>query len=144
MNLSSNPWSFTSADVKSTAASASPTGMVQQAALNSVLYTAGGAHGFTVGQYLTYAGDSNSRFNGFYQVQAVPTSSTALLSWISTPTAGSPPNSVQAASGGGTMYLCAWPWMVRAEDISVLATGTPGATSLVISDRNGNIVWTFV
>src|SRR5215469_16521382 len=119
MNIASNPWSFTSTDVKAVAASASPNGMAQKGALNSVLYTSGGAHGFTAGQYVTYAGDTNSRFLGAYQVANVPSPTTALLTWLSTPTAGSPPSTTVAASGGGTLYLCQYPWQVRAEDISV-------------------------
>jgi len=34
--------------------------------------------------------------------------------------------------------------MIRAEDISVLATGVPGATALSLLDRNGNPTWTFI
>jgi len=151
MNLASNPWSFTSTDVPAVVtAAASPTGMVQQGAtlgqpgLASVLLTTTGAHGLSAGQYITYIGDTNGRFQGLYQVIAVPTATTALLANISSPTKGSPFNTVLAASGGGSVLVCQWPWMIRAEDISVLATGVPGATALSLLDRNGNPTWTFI
>ena len=151
MNLASNPWSFTSADVPAAVtAAASPNGMVQQGTtsgqqgLASVLLTTTGAHGLAVGQYITYIGDTNGRFLGFYQVVAVLSATTALLANISSPTKGSPFNTVLAGSGGGSVLVCQWPWMIRAEDISVLATGVPGATALSLLDRNGNVVWTFI
>jgi hypothetical protein len=145
MNLGSNPWSFTSADIPSAiTASASPNGMVQQAALGAVLLTTTSAHGLSVGQIITYINDTNGRFQGCYMVVAVPSTTTALLANISSPTSGQPFNSVIAASGGGSVLLCRWNSMIRSEDISVLATGTPGATALTLLDRNGNVVWTFI
>jgi hypothetical protein len=147
MNIASNPWSFTSADVASSTAAASPTGMVQQGAagpaLGSVLYTATGAHNLAVGNYVTYINDTNSRFLGFYQVQAVPSATTALLQNLSSPKSGQSFSTVIAASGGGTMLVCPWPWMIRAEDISLQNDGTaPGTAQLILLDRNGNVVWT--
>lgn len=152
MNLASNPWSFTSADVPAAVvASASPAGMIQQGttageqALGTVLLTTVGAHGLSAGQYITYVGDTNGRFLGFYKVIAVPSATTALLQSISSPTKGSPINVITAASGGGSVLLNQYQSMIRAEDISVLATSAaPGATPLSILDRNGNVVWTFI
>jgi hypothetical protein len=152
MNIASNPWSFTSADVPAAVtAAASPTGMVQQGTtagqqgLASVLLTTTGAHGLTAGQWITYIGDTNGRFNGFYKVVFVPSATTALLQSISSPTSGSPISTIVAASGGGSVLVCVWPWMIRAEDISVMATSAaPGATLLTLLDRNGNIVWNFI
>jgi len=151
MNISSNPWSFTSADVPAAVvAAASPNGMIQQGTtpgqpgLASVLLTTVGAHGLTAGQYITYIADTNGRFLGFYQVIAVPSATTALLANISGPKSGQPFSTVIAASGGGSVLVCQYPWMVRAEDISVLSgPAAPGATVLSLLDRNGNIVWTF-
>jgi hypothetical protein len=151
MNIASNPWSFTSADnpVAVTAA-ASPTGMVQQGsapnekALGSVLLTTTGAHGLSQGQFITYISDTNGRFLGFYQVAGVVSATVAMLTNLSSPKLGTPFNTVIAASGGGTILPCVWPWMVRAEDISVLATAAPGATLFSFLDRNGNPVWTFI
>lgn len=149
MNIASNPWSFTSADVASSTAAASPGGMIQQGttageqALGTVLYTSTAAHNLTVGQWVTYISDTNGRFLGFYKVIAVPTATTALLQNISSPTSGRPFGTIIAASGGGTMLVNQWAWMVRAEDISLQNDGTaPGTAQLIILDRNGNIIWT--
>jgi hypothetical protein len=148
MNLASNPWSFISTDVLTSTAAASPTGMIQQGTtpngpgLAAVLYTATGAHGLVAGQRVTYVGDTNGRFLGFYQVVNVPSATTALLANISSPTSGLPFNTIIAASGGGTMLVNQWPWMVRAEDISIQATqAAPTAGEVILVDRNGNPAW---
>lgn len=151
MNIASNPWSFTSTDVPAAVtAAASPTGMVQvgttanfpgTAAVN---LTTAGAHGLVAGNFITYVGDTNGRFLGWYAVIGVPTATTALLAYLSTPKLGQGPNTIIAASGGGSVLVNQVQQMVRAEDISVLATGVPGATTLSILDRNGNVVWTFI
>lgn len=148
MNIASNPWSFTSADVASSTAIASPGGMVQQGtvlgqqALGAVLYTSTAAHNLSVGQHVTYIADTNGRFLGHYVVVAVPSATTALLANLSSPTSGSPFNTVIAASGGGTMLVCQYPQMVRAEDLSIQATvAAPTAGELVLLDKNGNLVW---
>lgn len=149
MNLASNPWSFTSADVLLSTAAASPGGMIQQGAtlgqpgLGAVLYTSTAPHGLVAGQYVTYIGDTNGRFLGFYQVVAVPSATTALLANISSPTKGSPFNTIIAASGGGTMLVNQYNSMVRAEDLSLQGTGgvPAGSTQLIILDRNGNLIW---
>ena len=147
MNIASNPWSFSSADVASSTAAASPGGMIQQGApaFGAILYTATGAHGLSVGQHVTYVSDTNGRFLGHYIVISVPSVSTALLANLSSPSSGSGFNAAIAASGGGTMLVCSYPYMIRAEDMSVMATNaTPGATLLSILDKNGSIVWTFI
>lgn len=150
MNIATNPWSFTSADVASSTAAASPGGMVQQGttagelALGTVLYTSTAPHNLVAGQYVTYITDTNGRFHGFYRVVAVPSATTALLQNISSPTSGYPFRTIIAASGGGTMLVNQVQQNARIEDISVLATGVPGATLLSILDRNGLVIWTFV
>lgn len=143
MNIASNPWSFTSADLASSTAVASPNGMVQQGSnLAAVLYTATGAHNLAVGQHVTYVADTNSRFLGHYVVIAVPSATTALLANLSSPTSGSGFTTVLAGSGGGTMLVCAYPQMVRAEDLSIQATqAAPVAGELIVLDKNGNLVW---
>lgn len=145
MNIASNPWSFTSADVASSTAAASPGGMVQQGApaFGAVLYTSTLAHNLVVGQHVTYIADTNGRFLGHYVVVAVPSATTALLANLSSPSSGSPFNTVIAASGGGTMLVCPYPYMIRAEDISLQNDGTaPGGAQLILLDKNGNLVWT--
>lgn len=146
MNIASNPWSFTSADVASSTAAASPGGMVQAGApaFGTVTYTtSGGAHGLSVGQHVTYIGDTNGRFLGHYVVVAIISTTVALLQNLSSPTSGSGFNSVIAASGGGTMLVCQWPWMIRAEDISIQAANAADtAGNVIIIDKNGNLIWT--
>jgi hypothetical protein len=144
MNIASNPWSFTNADVASSTAAASPGGMIQQGApaFAAVLYTATGAHNLSVGQHVTYISDTNGRFLGHYVVIAVPSATTALLANLSSPSSGSGFNSVIAASGGGTMLVCQYPQMIRAEDISIQNNGTaPGSVEVLILDKNGSPVW---
>jgi outer membrane protein assembly factor BamB len=108
--------------------------------LAGVLYTATGAHGLTVGQFVTYIGDTNGRFNGWYKVIAVPTANTALLANLSSPTSGQPFNTVLAASGGGTMLVNQVQQNVRAEDISW--QGAAAGATLSLLDRNGQLIWT--
>lgn len=142
MNIATNPWSFISTDVSSSTAAASPTGMVQQGALGAVLYTSTAPHGLVAGQYVTYVGDTNGRFGGWYKVIAVPTATTALLANLSSPTSGFPFATVIAASGGGTMIVNQVQQNVRAEDISIQATqAAPVAGELILLDRNGNPAW---
>lgn len=148
MNIASNPWSFTSADVSTSTAAASPTGMVQQSAipgdraLGAVLYTSTAAHGLVVGQHTAYIADTNGRFLGHYVVIAVPSATTALLQNLSSSTSGSPFNTVLAASGGGTMIVCQYPYAVRAEDISIQATqAAPVAGEMILLNKNGLPEW---
>jgi len=147
MNISSNPWSFTSADVASSTAAASPGGMIQAGApaYGTVTYTtSGGAHGLSVGQHVTYISDTNGRFLGHYVVASVVSTTVALLTNLSSPSSGAPFNSAIAASGGGTMLVCQYPYMIRAEDISVQAGPGSSQTAgeLQILDKNGSLIWT--
>jgi hypothetical protein len=148
MNIATNPWSFVSTDIASSTAAASPTGMIQQGAapneraLGSVLYTSTAPHNLLANQFVTYITDTNSRFLGFYRVIAVPTTTTALLQNLSSPTSGQSFSNVIAASGGGTMLVNQVQQMVRIEDISVQATvAAPTAGQLILLDRNGNFSW---
>jgi len=142
MNISTNPWTFQAADVPAAIPlAASPTGMVQQAALGTVLMTSSGAHGLSVGQWVSYIGDTNGRFLGFYKVIAVPSGTTALLQNISSinPVNGGPFNSVIAASGGGSMLINQVQQNIRAEDISW--QNVPVTATLILRDRDGQVVW---
>lgn len=150
MNIASNPWSFVTGDVATpvVVAVASPNGMIQQGttageqALGTVLLTTTAAHNLLAGQYMTYTGDTNGRFNGFYKVIAVPSATTALLQNISSPTSGRPFSTVLAGSGGGTVLLNQIQQMVRAEDISIQATQAASTIGdVIILDRNGNLIW---
>lgn len=146
MNIATNPWTFTNADVPAAAtAAASPTGAVQQGqlgnpnSLSTVLFTTTGAHGLVAGQYFTYISDTNGRFLGWYKIIAVPSATTLLAYNLSSPTSGQPINTVVAASGGGTILVNQVQQNVRAEDISWQG-GAAGAT-LSILDRNGLVIW---
>src|ERR1700752_1588561 len=97
-NLSSNPWSFVSADVLTAAITASPTGLVSSAG-GVVAYT-GGAIALAVGNFATIVGATNALYNGFYKVLAVGGGgTTATLYSDKLRYAGT----VLAASGGGTI-----------------------------------------
>jgi hypothetical protein len=150
MNIATNPWTFTSADVPAASTPvASPNGLVQQApsgpGLAGVLLTTTGAHGLSAGQFVTSIGTTGGRFLGWYKVQAVPSATTALLINLSSPTSGSGFNTVLAGDGGGSILVNQVQANVRGEDISVQATAAaPGATVLSLLDRNGLPTWTFI
>lgn len=147
MNISTNPWTFATADVPApSTAAASPGGMIQQGlasqpnSLGGVLYTSTLAHGLVVGQFVTYISDTNGRFGGWYKVIAVPSTTTALLANLSSPTSGQPFNTVIAPSGGGSMLVNQVQQNVRAEDISW--QGAAAGATLSLLDRNGSLIWT--
>jgi hypothetical protein len=145
MNISSNPWSFTSADVVAAVTpTASPNGLVQSGApaLGTVTLTTTGAHGLSAGQYVMILGTTNGRFVGLYKVAGIVSATVALLTNISSPANGQPFSTVLAGDGGGSVFVNTVQQMVRAEDMSIQATSsTPTAGLLLVSDRNGNIVW---
>lgn len=149
MNIATNPWTFTSADVPAPSVPvASPNGLVQQSpsgpGLAGVLLTTVAAHGLVAGQFITVIGTTGGRFLGWYKVVAVPSATTALLINLSSPTSGSGFNTVLAGDGGGSVLVNQVQQNIRAEDLSVLATGVPGATTLSLLDRNGLSVWNFL
>lgn len=141
MNIATNPWSFASADVPAAIPLvASPNGMVQQAPnYGAVIMTSTGAHGLSAGQFLSYIGDTNGRFLGWYKVIAVIDATHALLANLSSPTSGSPFSGIVAASGGGSMLINQVQQNVRMEDISW--QNVAPSSSLVLRDRNGLVIW---
>ena len=141
MNLATNPWSFVPADVVVASPVASPNGFIQQPGqFGFVNLTTGAAHGFAVNSYVTVIGTTNGRFLGFYKVITVPTTVTALLQNLSSPTSGQPFNSALAPDGGGTIAQCQYTQNYRGEDISWQNAGAAGS-QLDIRDRNGLPVW---
>lgn len=144
MNLSSNPWSFVPADIVSATPAASPGGVVPVGAGAPFLaaLTTTAPHGFAPGNFLTYINSTDARYNGFYKFLS-GSGSTGFIQSISSPGSGlsSNLNSFGAGTGGGTIALCAYPWMIRAEDMSWIKDITP-ADTIDVRDRNGNIVWT--
>lgn len=143
MNIATNPWSFVSSDViAAVTPAASPTGLVQQAALGAVLLTTTGAHGLSVGQFITIILTTGGRFVGWYKVIAVPSGTTALLANLSSPTSGQPFNTVLAPDGGGSVLVNAVQQNVRIEDISLQATNAADtAGDVILLDRNGLLLW---
>lgn len=131
MNIASNPWSFVPADIDTAA--------ITTVALNSdgtVTLTCSGSPGtpFVANQGITIVGVTNTKYIGFYDV-ITATSSTVyqLAPQFSIP-------SGTASSGSGNVYLCQYPSTVRIEDISWQGYST--SASVLIYDRNGNILWT--
>src|SRR4029077_5950157 len=134
MNISGNPWTFTSADVVTATPSASRSGLISSAG-GIVALTTGAAHGLLANQYATVIGATNSAYNLFYKVLAVPTATTAKLFANSLFITGT----ILAASGGGTIILVQYPYMIRGEDLSWQNATAAGELKLL--DRNGNIIW---
>jgi hypothetical protein len=136
MNIASNPWSFVESDIVSATPSASPNGLVMGAGRNVTLTTTG-AHGLSAGNIATVFGSTNATYQGCYRILTVPTATTATMEPLSG--AVYQDTTTLAASGGGTIALCLYPWQVRAEDIQ-WEIPAPGE-ALEIRDRNGNIIW---
>jgi hypothetical protein len=145
MNIASNPWTFTNADVVTASVPvASPNGLVQggPGALAAVTLTTVAAHGLVANQFITIIGTTGGRFVGWYKVIAVPTATTALLANLSSPTSGQPFNTVLAGDGGGSVFVNAVQQNFRAEDISLQATNAADtAGDLIFLDRNGLLIW---
>src|SRR5229473_2084431 len=137
MNIATNPWTFKATDVPAASVPvASPGGLVQQGApaLAAVILTTVAAHGLVAGQFITIIGTTNGRFLGWYKVIAVPTTTTALLASLSSPTSGQPINTVLVGDGGGTVLVNQVQQNVRIEDIALQGTGgaPAGTTQLII------------
>jgi hypothetical protein len=145
MNIATNPWTFVTADIPTPSTpTASPNGLVQQGGLGSgnlgaVLLTTTGAHNLSINQYITIIGTTGGRFVGWYKVIAVPTTTTALLANLSSPTSGQPFNTVLAGDGGGSVLVNQVQQNVRMEDISW--QNVPVSATLILRDRNGLIIW---
>lgn len=131
-NIASNPWNFTSADPVTATPAASPTGLVLSGAVVNLTTTL--AHGLSAGQSCTVFGATNAKYNGFYEILAVPTTTTAILIPQFSIAAGT------SGSGGGTVALCYHRSQVRIEDISWQNASAAGQL-LELRDRMGNIIW---
>jgi hypothetical protein len=137
LNISSNPWSFTSSDVLTATIAASPTGLVSSAG-GIVALTTSAAHGLstTVQQWVTLIGTSPVTYIGFYKVLAVPTTTTATL--YSDALRYS--QTVLAAGGGGTMILNQYNNTISGQDMSWLNANAAN-DQVIVYDKNGNLVW---
>ena len=140
MNIQTNPWNFVPGDVVNLNPTASPAGLIQQATLALILATFAAPHGLVKDQFVTLINVTNAGYNGWYKVYAAPSPTTLLLVSLSTPTQGSPINTILAPSGGGSVVLNQVQQNVRVEDISWQLAAAQGDT-LDIRDRNGLPVW---
>jgi hypothetical protein len=133
MNIASNPWSFTSADVVSSAISA--------ISLNSdgtVSVTVGATAGIVAGNFVTVASNSTAVYNGFYLVAIVVSGTVLTL----VPSLANPPRIPAGTGAGGAngfVILNQYKDWIRAEDIKW--DMVPVSATLDVRDRNGNIVW---
>lgn len=133
-NISSNPWSFTSADVATAAITsatlnADGTVTVVSAAL-TFNTTVEPALGFTI------INASLAAYNGFYKlITGVSGGTTFVLAPQFNIPAGT-----AAAGAAGTLAQCLYRAYVRIEDISWQNAAAAGQI-LDLRDRMGNIVW---
>jgi hypothetical protein len=135
-NISSNPWSLTSADpataaITSATLNADGTVTVVSAAL-TFNATAESNLGFTI------IGAANPLYNGFYnRIIGASAATTFVLQPQFTIPAGT-----GASGAAGTLAQCIYRSQIRLEDISWQGLAGLGATgSLDLRDRSGNIVW---
>lgn len=132
MNISSNPWSFSSADVV-TGSITGATGMTLNAD-GTVTMTTTAPLAINSGDSVTVIGVTNSAYNGFYKVLIGAAGTTFTLAPQFSIAAGT------AQSGGGTAAKNLYNAYVRIEDISWQNASAAGQT-LDLRDRFGNIIW---
>lgn len=136
-NLTSNPWSLTSADVVSATPVASPNGLVLNADGTVTLTTTGPfavTVSATVSAWVTVIGATNALYSGFYKV-LIGSGGTA---FTLAPQFAIPVGT--GGSGGGTVAVNLYNAYVRIEDISWQKPSALGDL-LDLRDRNGNVLW---
>ena len=127
MNISGNPWNFTSADQATTAIIAGITNNGASALLTTTL-----AHGITANAFISIQGATPSGWNGGYRVEAVPSTTTLLLrnqGWRM---------SLGNWTSGGNIYTAAYPFIIEVTQM-IWDGATSG--SLSITDIAGVTVW---
>jgi hypothetical protein len=134
-NISSNPWSFTSADVATAAITsatlnADGTVTVVSAAL-TFNTTVEPALGFTI------ISASLAAYNGFYKLIIGASGGTT----FTLAPQFNIPAGTGAAGAAGTLAQCLYRSQVRVEDMSWQGLTGAAAGSLDVRDRSGNIVW---
>jgi hypothetical protein len=128
-NIKTNPWSFTNADQAASVAISS----IASAGYSS-LVTTGSAHGLSLNQQISLQGCTTTpAYNGGYSVQSIPSTTTFLIAQVI-------PN-LAANGANGNVLTVAYPFKVRIEQMSWVAA--PASSTLLITDTNGNIVWTY-
>ena len=137
-NLSSNPWSLTSTDPATAAIGA---GTVTLNPDGTVTVVSGAAltfntNGVPPANWFTLVGVTNPLYNGFYfRISGASGQGTFVLAPQFAIPAGT------AASAGGTIAQCLYPWQIRVEDMSWQALTGAAAATLELRDRMGNLVW---
>ena len=99
----------------------------------SALVTTGSAHGLVLNQQISLQGITGAGkvYNGGYEVLSIPSTTTFLIP-LNTPNL--------AASGAvGNVLTVAYPYKIRAEDMSWQDATAAGTISL--TDTNGNQIW---
>lgn len=137
-NISSNPWSFTSADV-ATAAITAATGLTLNADGSVTITSAAltfNTNGVEPALGFTVIGAANAAYNGFYKLTAGVSGGTT---FTMQPQFVIPAGTAQ--SGSGTLAQCLYRQMARIEDMSWQGLTGAAAGSLDVRDRDGNIVW---
>jgi hypothetical protein len=135
MNLATNPWSFTGADVQ--------VQTISTITLNfDKTVTVVGVGALTVGMvqnaFVTIVGVTNPVYNGFYKIVALTAATTAIL--LPLQSDGQVPPTGTAPSAGGTIILTQWRDPERIEDMSWQDIAAAG-NRLIIYDRNGYLLW---
>jgi hypothetical protein len=125
--IATNPWSFTNSDV---VAPVAITSIVSNGF--SALVTTGAAHGLTDWQWASLQGVTDvPAYNGGYRIRYVST--TKFYITLTQP-------NLAASSGHGDVYVIAYPFKVRAEQI---LWNSSAAGTVTINDVNGNLVWSY-
>jgi hypothetical protein len=137
-NIAANPWSLTSSD-PATATITASTGLTLNADGTVTLTTTAAltfnTSGVPTANWFTVTGATAPAYNGFYKLlsgASGATSFTLVPQFVIA--AGT------AASGGGTVAQCLYPWEIRVEDISWQNASAAGQ-QIDLRDRNGNPVW---
>jgi hypothetical protein len=128
MQISANPWLFTSADVATSVAITSITGNGA-----SALVTTTSAHGLTDFSKISIQGVTGNGiiYNGGYKVLNVPSTTTFNIA-LERP-------SVVTSGAVGNVLTAAYLYMLRAEQITW--SGATAADTLLITDCQGNTIW---
>lgn len=133
-NIKSNPWSFTNSDASLfTVTGTTETNYIATA-------TTAAPHGYAAGDLVVVAGITPAGYNGLVRVLTVPLTTTFTYGVVGPD--GVPVTGL-GAGGAGTTGKPAYVEQLRAEDMS-WQNATAGGHKLIVTDINGNIVWSAV
>lgn len=129
MDLSGNPWNFTSADVATSTAITSIVRNNQGSALITVASTAG----IVPDQFISVQGATPAGWRGGYRVLTVPSATTLLV--------GITPQQSSLANGGAVGNVLAAAYMQEVEVTQMLWDSPAAAGVLLLTDLTGRTVW---